>query len=333
MAGRALAFADPEIIRMAKDEYVPVTGDDWYERRREDAEGEFFRRVADQGPRKGQGGATRQGIYMLTAGGTLLAYKNAGQAPDVMREVLKQGLVAWSKLPAAERRPGAVKVESLPKPDSRYHRRPPPGGLILDVYARILDRDPKGTLCRGSCATPGGEHAARDHLWLTEQEWKALLPADAHEGDRSPVPATVAYRIMRYHLVDNTRGEPSFWKREDLRASDWKATVEEATGASVTIRLEGSALLATGADLDKAERGFDVRALGYVHYDVFRKVIDRFELVAVGDHWGQGTFTGKARSGKTPFGVAFELGPRDSADRTVPPQGARELSEYFGKRP
>ena len=39
------AFADPEIIRMANDDYVPVTGDDWYQRRRQDQEGEFFRKV------------------------------------------------------------------------------------------------------------------------------------------------------------------------------------------------------------------------------------------------------------------------------------------------
>ena len=66
-----LAFADPEIVRMAREDFVPVAADDWYERRRNDAEGDFFRRVADQGPRKGEGGSTRQGIYCLTADGKL----------------------------------------------------------------------------------------------------------------------------------------------------------------------------------------------------------------------------------------------------------------------
>src|SRR5205823_3369628 len=83
----------------------PVAGDDWYQRRRQDAEGAFFRKVADQGPRKGAGGSTRQGIYCLTPDGTLLAYKNAGQAPDVMREVLRRGLAEWKKLPATRRKP------------------------------------------------------------------------------------------------------------------------------------------------------------------------------------------------------------------------------------
>src|SRR6185436_2999551 len=96
---------------MATEDYVAVAADDWYQRRRDDAEGRFFRRVADQGPRKGEGGSTRQGIYCLTADGQLLAYKNAGQSPNVMRDTLRQGLRAWQRLPAERRRPGAVAVE------------------------------------------------------------------------------------------------------------------------------------------------------------------------------------------------------------------------------
>src|SRR5690348_3627197 len=136
---------------MAGEDYVPVAGDDWYQRRRDDPEGRFFRRVADQGPRKGEGGSTRQGIYCLTAGARLLYYKNAGQSPEEMRKALRWGLEAWNRLPEAERKPGALLVSDLGKVDPRYSRKPPPGGLILNVYARILDRDAKGELCHGTC--------------------------------------------------------------------------------------------------------------------------------------------------------------------------------------
>src|SRR5262245_63247967 len=118
---------------MAREQFVAVSADDWYQRRRQDAEGEYFRKVADQGPRKGQGGSTRQGIYMLTADGKLLAYKNAGQNPDVMRDVLKQGLAEWARLPEERRKPGAVKVDDLERVDKRYDRAPPLGGLIVSV--------------------------------------------------------------------------------------------------------------------------------------------------------------------------------------------------------
>src|SRR5947209_5194824 len=151
---------------MATHDYIPVAADDWYQRRRHDAEGKFFRRVADQGPRQGEGGATRQGIYCLTAGGRLLYYKNAGQLPDEMRKALRWGLDAWERLPAEERKPGAVRVDDRGEPDPRYSRKPPPRGLILNVYTRILDRDGKGRLCKGATEVAGGDRAARDHLWL-----------------------------------------------------------------------------------------------------------------------------------------------------------------------
>jgi len=316
------------MIRMATEDYVPVAADDWYQRRREDAEGEFFRGVAGQGPRKGEGGATRQGIYCFTADGKLLAYKNAGQNPDVMRETLKQGLREWQKLPDERRKPSSVKVEDLSKIDAQYARKPPPGGLIVNVYTRILDHD-KDSFCRGTCRTLGGEAAARDHLWLTEAEWRGLIPANPKKGDRTPVPEKVAERILRFHLTDNTRGEPNMWRREEIRSKDLTLTVDDVTPASIRLRLDGSAVLATKADVEKAERGFDVRFLGYIGYDRTKKAIDRFDVVAAGDHWGEGTHTRRARPGKMPLGVAFELSDGKSGADRVPPQAAREVNEYF----
>src|SRR3954447_6579596 len=116
------------MIRLASEDYVPVSADDWYQRRREDAEGEFFRKVANQGPRKGIGGSTRQGIYCLTASGKLLAFKNS-QSAAVMLETLQIGLRRWNALSTSERAPGAVKVPEPGKVDPTYKRTPPEGGL------------------------------------------------------------------------------------------------------------------------------------------------------------------------------------------------------------
>jgi hypothetical protein len=329
VAGRALAFSDPEILRLAREEYVPVACDDWYQRRREDDEGRFFRSVADQGPQRGAGGATRQGIYCLTASGKLLAFKNAQDA-NVMREALRQGLEKWRRLPASERRPGAYKYPDLEQPDARYVRTPPPGGLVVSVYTRILDHDEKDRLCRGTCSFTGGDQAARDHLWLTKAEWQGLLPAGAKKGDRFPMPRPLADRLLRYHLVDNTRGEPDFWRPEDVRKAELTWTVEEATPASLRLRLDGSAVLATDADPDRARRGYDVRLLGYLHFDREKGVVDRFDLLAVGDHWGVSTFTPGARPGRKPLGVAMELRRGNDPADLLPPQGARELRAYLG---
>ena len=318
------------MIKLAKDEFIPVTGDDWYQRRREDAEGEFFRKVADQGPRKGVGGSTRQGIYCFTASGKLLAYKNH-QDPDVMRSVAEQALAEFKNLPAEEREPGAVKVPDADKPDPRYHRAPPPGGLVVNVYTRILDHDDKGEFCKGSCKTAGGDQSARDHLWLTKAEWQGLVPKDAKTGDHFPMPAAIARRVARFHTVDNTRGEPPFWSDQEVRKSEMTWTVEEATPAKVRLRLDGSVLVATDADTQKAKRGYDAKLLGYLEYDPAKKEIGRFDLVVLGDFWGDGTYTRGGREGRQPLGIAFELAKGDRPADRVPPQAAREINAYLGK--
>jgi hypothetical protein len=321
-------FADAEVIRMAKNDFVAVAGDDWYQRRKQDAEGEFFRKVANQGPRKGEGGSTRQGIYIFTADGKLLGYRNHHD-PDVMRGVLQKALAEWKKLPAAQRKPGAVKVEDLPKVDKDYDRKPPKGGIIVNVWTRILDKDAKGEYCHGTCNFTGGERTAHDHLWLTADEWKGLVPAGAKKGDVVPLPPRMVLRLLRFHFVDNTRGEPPAWERQDVRSYSLELKVTDVTAKAIVLKLEGRALLATHADPDKAKRGFDVSVLATIRYDLEKKAIDRFDGVALGQHWGQGPYTNGARPGRTPLGIAFDLARGDTAVDQVPPQGSRYLKGYW----
>jgi hypothetical protein len=245
-----------------------------------------------------------------------------------MLQAIRQGLARWKALPASERKPGAVKVPDLAKTDARYTRTPPKGGLIVNVSTRILDLDKK-TFVRGTCRTPGGASAARDHLWLTKTDWQSLIPADATKGKRFEMPAHLAERILRFHLLDNTRGEPNYWQRNQLRKRSLTWIVESVSEKELRLSLEGSALLATDADTAKAARGFDVALRGHLHYDRVRKVITRFDLVAVGEHWGEGTYTRRARPGRKPLGIAFELSPGKAPGDLVPPQGAREVGAYL----
>lgn len=315
---------------MANEDYVTVAGDDWYQRRRQDDEGEFFRKVANQGPRKGEGGSTRQGIYCFTADGELLAYKNAGQNADVMRDVLKQGLAKWQRLPAERRKPGAVTVGDAGTEDKRFVRTPPEGGLVAVVYTRILDKDKDGAVCKGTCDTLGGDRAARDHLWLTAAEVKSLVPANAAVGARLALPAAIADRMIRFHLLDNTRGEPPAWRRDEIRKQDLALRVTAVSGTEVRLQLEGSVQIADGPDLATAKRGYDVQLFGTLHYQRAGARFSRFDIVAVGEHWGESAFTRNARPGRQLLGVSIELAPATELSK-IPPQFAREWNAYFGR--
>jgi hypothetical protein len=324
-----LTFADAEVIRMAQERFVPVAGDDWYERRRKDAEGEFFRLVSDQGPRKSAGASgTRQGIYVFTASGKLLAFRN-NHDPAVMRGMMQQALKAWNKLPASERDPGAVKVDDAKKVDAGFQRKLPEGGIVVNVFTRILDMSPKGDYCHATCEFTGGERSAHDRLWLTREDWLALIPKDAKPGVKIAVPERIVRRIARFHLVDDTRGEPPHWENKEIRQAELTLEVTKVDAGKIEMKLTGRFLLTTDADADKAERGFDAGAVGHLVANVAKDRLERFDLVVLGNHWGNGALTRGARPGRTPLGIAFELSPGDTPGDAVPPQGGRWLQGYF----
>jgi hypothetical protein len=287
--------------------------------------------VADQGPRQGEGGSTRQGIYILTASGQLLAYKNAGQNADVMRQVLRDALAAWKKLPEPERLPGRVTVKEFGPADPRFNPTPPPGTAIVNVYTRILDRRPDGsyqTLPPRCTTQPQPNAAQRDRLWLRGDEVRQFVPAEPRVGRTQAVPAAVAHRLIRFHLVDNTRGEPSFWEKEQVRTARLQFTVTAVHAGHIDLQLDGPVLLTTAADPEKANRGFDAHVRGWVRVERATGKLTRFDVVALGEHWGECTYTPGARLGRTPLGIAMCVCAGTTAVEQIPPQGFKS-GDYF----
>jgi hypothetical protein len=323
-------FADPDVIKMACEQFVPVSTDDWYTRRRQDAEGEFFRTMATAAGRKGEGGATRQGIYVFTADGTVLGYKNAGQDAEVMKKVFQEALVKFEKLPERQRKAGAFTVPDHGKKDPQYMREVPAEGLVVRVNARILDKK-SDELCAGTCSMSGGDQASRDFLWLTKKEIFSLVPEKPQVGVSLSVPHGISRRIARFHLVDNTRGEPDAWKKDEVRNCEMTLTVTAATAEAIELRLDGAVLLTTHADPAKADRGYDVKLRGELRYRPATGTFDRFDVSALGQHWGDHTYTGKARPGKTLLGIVFTLADPTKPGNTIPPQGVRYDPPYWGK--
>jgi hypothetical protein len=329
VAGRVLAFSDERVIQRISEEFVAAAGDDWYRRRQDDRVGEFFRAVADQGPRRGEGGGTRQGLYCFTADGTLLAYKNVQRAKDVLG-LLDRALEEWKKLPAKERAPRKLDL-ATGKLDQRYDRRLPEGSTVVRVHARALERRDDGTLARtkrrrGPVEGTPFDIASLDHLWLRREECAALVPATATIGTTFPLPEKLRLRLIRFHLVDNTLGEPPFWSADEIREQKIELTVTQLDEDVVELALRGAVKLASRDE----KRGFHAELTGRIVQDRSSFALRRFDVVAVGDHWGQGQWNGPARPGRAPLGIAFQLADGKSPADGVPPQAAREIAPYWG---
>jgi hypothetical protein len=321
VAGRALVFSNPDIVRLLKTDFIPYAGDQWYLHRQQDAVGEYFWKVVQQGFRKDRPTEeTRQGVYAATPDGTLLGSLNTWSAERTLAMMTK-ALDQWEK----EAAPSSGRTEKLVRTadavDEQYHREPPAGGLILNVFTRI-PLEPAAEKWGPNQAT------GRDHLWLTRDEWRSLLPGEWRNSARYPVPRAVAERLIRFHLVDNVRGEPPMWERREIRQSDLSLVVTDA--AAGRLRLEGTVrLFSRDNAYGSTVRGYDARLQGTLIVDRVRDRFSRFDLLSWGEAWGEGRYTRRAPEGRFPLVIALSLAGDRAADR-VPPQGSRNLREYMG---
>jgi hypothetical protein len=315
--GRSLAFADADVIRTLQNAFVPVTGDDWYQRRRQDKVGEFFRKVSDQSERRGA--STRQALYCFTADGDLIGFGKGYQA-DYVKNVLKDALAKWQALPESKRKPKPFN-EDPGKPDPQFDRRPPEGTVIVRVYARELEHEGASYKKAAPHNGIGMNQASLDHLWIKPEEAKALITS-LTPGEKITLPPTLIRRIARFHLVDNTRGEPDFWP--DIGKTELSATVESVKKGILTLKLSGS------FQLKRGDMGFEGTLGGSIAYDTGKRTWVKFELTAVGEHWGQSTYCHGARPGKAPVGIATVLADGKQEADKIPPQAARDIGTYFG---
>jgi hypothetical protein len=284
---RASTFARKEIVLLLQTRFVPVAIDQAYQRRQQDAEGEFYRKIAGQGPRNNFQGTT-QGFYAAGPDGKLLFYNN-NRNPERVERLMRKAVTDF--------RPTDTSAIARGKADARYNPTPPEGGLVVRVRAKILGGYPE-------TSDPWKRifHTAisRDNLWISKSEHAALASGT--------VPATLQQRIARFHLVDNTRGEPPMWKGEEIRKVEMKIT--DGT-------LTGSVRLATAS----GDRTYDAEIYGVVKTTSGK--ITRLDFVAKGDFSGEGRYTRGAPKGKFPLAVSFTLADGSDTADGVPPQGSR----------
>ena len=290
MLDRESTFANPTIVELLKTDFVPVAIDQACQRRQKDTEGEFYRKIASQSPRN-DFTRTTQGYYIATASGDLLLYNN-NRDPEKVQRLLEEKLDEFKASV-----PSDASAISRTSTDPRYTLEPPKGGLVLRVQAKILDGyEPTDNRWEKIFQSA----VSRDNLWVTAEEHQQLV--------KSIFPESLAKRIARFHLVDNTRGEPTMW--EPAEVEDLEIVIND-------IHVEGKASLKTTS----GKRGYETELQGVI--GVVKGHVVRLDMVALGKHWGDGTYTKRGPKGRYPLAISFTLADgKDIADG-LPPQGSR----------
>ena len=231
----------------------------------------------------------------MTAAGRLLQGaveygKRGGMAP-ALREVL----AAYERLPREQRVPAEVPGEPEPVP------APPPGGAVLTIYDRPVARLPDGTfrLPQGNDLNgirTHAQHGQRSSLWLTAEECRSLVPKDPKPGDTHAIAQNLTKRICLYGLWPQTLWVVEHqWQPNSLKNAELNLTVQEVTGDTVRMRIQGACLLSTRAGLKiyptgkiakQVENRFDARIEGVIECNRASGAITRWDMVALGDYTG-----------------------------------------------
>jgi hypothetical protein len=339
---RGLTYWNDETIKLIRERFVAVAVPTWVARA-DGPEGEFLR-----GAGIDKKWVTSSG-YMncVSASGNML-----GGRPSA--EVLSE----FEKLPEAERRAGVVAVADLDSAQALIPV-PPRNGLVLKVHARFLSEGGDGKTRYAKVADfplmrtkPNVMRTWKlflepntEYLWLTEGDWRALVPERPVAGQRVAVDPVIAMRMARFHLNPKraTTSEGGIVSEKQVKTAQVELVVDQVSAETITIRLTGA--VHWGSEFDAALAtspggplglGFSTSLHGRLEFDRPKGAFVRFDMVAPGHVWGRwGDANGKSmyveRPGKTPFGFSFELASGASPTERIPPGGnGRSVSERSG---
>ena len=293
-----MVWSDPAVQELAKafvaaaDEVNVVL---W---QRGPAEKEFFQKIGE----KGHYGKPWQGVYAATPSGVFLGSTNQ-RDPKVMVDLLRKSLDAYKGMDKEERLRTSAPGPSGDGPTRLY----PVDGLSLRLYARDLPR------------ADGGEKTGfwagawnSDVAWFTKEEAASMVPASGTKA----VDDKLARRLVKYHLLDNVRGETRRFEDKHVKKAELSFTVTRVEGEATHLRIEGASLA------EDADRGFDAKILGRATWQGGKFTV--FEMLAVGTRWG----AREADPGRNPMAIAFQL----NDDKVPPAQLIMDLgAKYFAR--
>ena len=295
LVDRGSVTEDPEIATLLATRFIPVAIDQHIHRRLDDTEGRLFVELTERAGRFVD--VTTQGFYVFTSSGEPVAFRST-QDPRSLKQMLASAL--------EKSEPQGPNSEWLElHDDSDFTLKAPAEVVVLDVISKVLGGYGEPTNYRERILQSA---LGRDRCWIRQDEVASL--------SENIVPDSLLNRMVRFHLVDNTRGEAPMWRPDQIH------------NAVATLR-DGRVVGSVRVETPRGRRGYRASLLGLV--DAKDGVLTQFDVVSRGLAWGRGYFNGGAPSGKYPLAVRFALANGARPYDAVPPGAARtRSSEYLG---
>lgn len=238
-------------------------------------------------------------------------------------------LALFKLLPEEERRP-ALPDPGEAQPAKRPVPEPPANGMILRGYCTYLQETTDGEVARKKQMyyeenpDAWAAETQNDMLWLTEDEWRSLVPTELKEGSSVEVPHSIRERFFSTIGIDYMEGSVNALP---TRESKMTITVEKVRGPIVKMSLAGSGQMGVpfpehDKDAERS-RGCMLRVRGKLEFNREKEEFSQFQMVGLGKAWGNKmNYTKRAiRIAEYPwlYGVACELVTTRKPVDLIPP--------------
>jgi len=235
------AFNDAEIVSFLREKTVPVATH-VRDAKRQDADGEFFRKVTKSIP------YWQSGACVFTPDGQVLGQCSATSRKEVLH-------LLTTALPKFQPPGKPYEIEPPGKvyETNRYVVKPPEGSLVVSTMMSHLSERGRGTHLWFDKLLP--DTVAVDRLWILKDEQQALA--------QGTFPDSLKKRIARWHFVDNI----TFDQNRAGTVKSFEVVLDNG-------RITGS------MHLDGKTQKMKLNLLGFVESQ--DGAITRFELVARG---------------------------------------------------
>ena len=289
-------------------------------------------------------GAGGNHLVAVTAGGRRLGEGKGHRGHVRLRERdLAPLLAEYRALPEAERKP-ALPDPATATPAKRPVPVAPLNGLVVRGYCTYMTVGDRAKTQRAKYfyykenPDAWAAETQSDMLWLTEAEWRSLIPPELEPGSKHPVAEPIQRRFFSTIGIDYMEGSVNALP---VRESAMTLRVAKAEKGGHVLWLEGRGEMGkaytASSKTEPRTRGCELEVIGRIAVNEDGE-ITAFDVTGVGEAWGN-KMDYTRREIRIPgdrwgYGIACELVATQTPYDRVPPYNLLHYGggmQYFGQ--